>query len=287
MRAATISGSPTSAVPAPPRTRPTPAQRLGLISSLSRRPPCSCAMRCWPTKSIREKIFCAEATVSSVTCWISSSAAFQASALVSRTITCRRMPNESLRPRAGGGRPHPLDLLGDLRRRLAPGQIFVDGIDGDIDAGIRRSAEIKRRPRRLHRLEQQAAVLDADVLALDIDGLAGKQVAIDVEELARHRVALVMGEEDAVALVLDGVAAGDDVDQQPSVRHPVQRRRHARGDARRLQAGPAPRPDSAAARSTAPPPRRRPRNPRSFARSAAARRNSRVDPRPARSGADN
>ena len=49
---------------------------------------------------MREKIFCADATVSSVTCWISSSAAFQASALVSRTITCRRMPNESFRPRA-------------------------------------------------------------------------------------------------------------------------------------------------------------------------------------------
>ena len=41
MRAATVSGSPTSAVPAPPRTRPTPAHRLGLISSWSRRPPCS------------------------------------------------------------------------------------------------------------------------------------------------------------------------------------------------------------------------------------------------------
>ena len=34
MRSATVSGSPTSAVPAPPRTSPTPAHRLGLISSL-------------------------------------------------------------------------------------------------------------------------------------------------------------------------------------------------------------------------------------------------------------
>ena len=135
-------------------------------------------------------------------------------------------------------RPHPLDLLGNLRRRLAPGEIFVDGVDGDVDAGIRRSAEIERRPRRLHRREQQPAILDADVLALDIDGLAGEQVAIDVEELARHRVALVMGEENAVALVLDGIAAGDDVDQQPAVRDPVERRGHARGNARRLQAGP-------------------------------------------------
>ena len=118
----------------------------------------------------------------------------------------------------GGGGLHAVDLFGHLRRRLAPGQIFVDGIDGDIDAGIRRSAEIQRRPRRLHRLEQQAAILDADVLALDIDGLAGQQIAIDVEKLARHRIALVMVEEDAVALVLDGIAAGDDIDQQPSVR---------------------------------------------------------------------
>src|SRR4029434_5129951 len=89
-----------------------------------------------------------------------------------------------------------------------------------------------------YRWKQQPAVLDADMLALDIDGFAGKQVAIDVEELARHRIALVMGQEDAVALVLNGIAAGDDVDQEPPIRDAVQRRGHARGDARRLQAGP-------------------------------------------------
>ena len=43
------SGVPTSAVPAPARTRPTPAQRFGATSSLSRRPPCSSAIRRWPT----------------------------------------------------------------------------------------------------------------------------------------------------------------------------------------------------------------------------------------------
>ncbi len=37
---ATVAASPTSAVPAPPRAKPTPAHRLGLISSLSRRPLC-------------------------------------------------------------------------------------------------------------------------------------------------------------------------------------------------------------------------------------------------------
>lgn len=45
-RAATVGPSPTSAVPAPPRTSPTPAHRFGLISSLSRLPLCSAAIRC-------------------------------------------------------------------------------------------------------------------------------------------------------------------------------------------------------------------------------------------------
>ena len=191
-----------------------------------------------------------------------------------------------LSPARRSGGLHPVDLLGDLRRRLAPGQVLVDGVGGDVDAGIRRAAEIERRPRRLHRREQQAAVLDADMLALDIDGLAGQQVAVDVEELARHLVALVMRQEDAVALVLDRVAAGDDVDQQPPVRHPVERRGHARGDAGRLQAGPHRHQKAQPLGPWRDAPRRRPRNPRSFARSAAARRNSRVGRRPARSGAD-
>jgi hypothetical protein len=132
---------------------------------------------------------------------------------------------------------HLVDLLGDLRRRFAPGEIFVDGIDGNVDAGIRRSAEIERRPRRLHRLEQHPAVLYPDVLALDIDGLAGQEIAVDVEELSRHLVTLVMVQEDAVALVLNGIATRDDVDQQTPVRHPVERRRHPRRDAWRLQPG--------------------------------------------------
>ena len=41
IRAATVCGSPTSAVPAPCRTRPTPAHRFGAISS-------ACRVRTWP-----------------------------------------------------------------------------------------------------------------------------------------------------------------------------------------------------------------------------------------------
>ena len=46
-----------------------------------------------------------------------------------------------------------------------------------------------------------------------------------------------MVEEDAVALVLDRVAAGDDVDQQAAAREAVERRRHARRQ-RSATAGP-------------------------------------------------
>ena len=103
---------------------------------------------------------------------ISSSAAFQASSSVSRTITCRRMPKRSLRPRLAASRARRgRSSRATSRRRLAPGQIFVDGVGGDIDAGVRRAAEIQRRSRRLHRREQQASVLDVDVLALEVDGL--------------------------------------------------------------------------------------------------------------------
>ena len=99
MRSATCSGDPTSAVPAPPRTRPTPAHRLGATTSLSRRPPCSSAMRRWPTKSISlRNRCCATSICSSVTLLISRSAAAQASSSVSRTMKCRRMPKRSVRP---------------------------------------------------------------------------------------------------------------------------------------------------------------------------------------------
>ena len=106
------------------------------------------------------------------------------------------------------------------------------------------------------------------------------------QELARDLVALGMVEEDAVALVLDRVAAGDHVDQQPAVGEPVERRRHARRHASATAGRAAPPPGSAAARSAAPAPRRPPRVLAASARSAAARRNSRARRRPARSGAD-
>ena len=47
-----------------------------------------------------------------------------------------------------------------------------------------------------------------------------------------------MAQEDSITLVLDGIAARDDVDQEPAIGNPVERCGHACGDAWRLQARP-------------------------------------------------
>ena len=72
----------------------------------------------------------------------------------------------------------------------------------------------------------------------EVDGLASEEIGVDAQKFARHGVAGVVIEEDTVALVLDGIAAGDDVDQQTAIGDPIERRSHPRGNARRLQAGP-------------------------------------------------
>ncbi len=226
MRAATCCGpSPTSAVPAPPRTRPTPAHRLGEISSparmsfLSKRPPCSAAMRRWPTESKRAREAWARAMVSSSRCAISwRAAACQASSSVSRTITCRRIPKLSLRPWRAACAPHLGDLLGHRRGRLAPGQVELDLLGGEVLGGLRGAAEVQRRTRLLHRRIEQLGALHLQVLAVVVDGLAlmagAQHRAPHGEELGGQRVALLMRQVQAVARQFVGIAAGDQVEQQ-------------------------------------------------------------------------
>ena len=90
----------------------------------------------------------------------------------------------------------------------------------------------------LDRWIEDLAALDLQVSALVIERLAREQTRVDVQKLVGDHVTLVVGEEDAVALVFRRIAAGDDVDEQASPGKTVQRRRHARRDRRRLQAGP-------------------------------------------------
>ena len=80
-------------------------------------------MRRWPSESILAKAACAAFTVSSLRWLISSSAAAQAAASVSRTITCSRMPNFTLRPWRAA-RTSAI-LRAAASRRLAPGQVHV------------------------------------------------------------------------------------------------------------------------------------------------------------------
>ena len=104
--------------------------------------------------------------------------------------------------------------------------------------GFGRAAEVKRGPRLLHRREQQPAVLDADVLAVEVHRLAREHRGVHREKFARDLVAFVMSQKHAVAAVFRRIASGDDVDQKPALRNTVERRRHARRNRRRLQSRP-------------------------------------------------
>ena len=75
----------------------------------------------------------------------SRSASAHASSDVSRVMTCRRIPKRSSRPARAGGLAHAVELLRDLRRRLAPGEVDVGVAGGDLERGGRRAAEVDRR----------------------------------------------------------------------------------------------------------------------------------------------
>src|SRR3984957_2207555 len=62
--------------------------------------------------------------------------------------------------------------------------------------------------------------------------LALHEVAPDGQELVGDLVTFVMIEKNAVALEFDRIAAGDDVDEQSSVRQAIKRGRRARGKGR-------------------------------------------------------
>ena len=119
------------------------------------------------------------------------------------------------------------DLLGDLCRGLAPGEVFVGPPGGEFDAGIRGSAEIERRARSLHRGIAERRPDGADMRAVQRCRTAGQQVLEDREEFLRMVVALVMRQEEAVARQLGRVATDDDVKEQPPIRHAVEGRGEA------------------------------------------------------------
>ena len=71
-----------------------------------------------------------------------------------------------------------------------------------------------------------APPLHVDVLAVEVDHLAGPQAPDHVEELAAADVAIVLAQPVAVGVLLGRVAAGDDVEQQAAAAVELVRRRH-------------------------------------------------------------
>src|SRR5262249_10542788 len=84
--------------------------------------------------------------------------------------------------------------LGDLCRhvggRLAPGQIDLHMLGGDLLPGAGGAAEIERRIGLLQRRVEELAALDGEMRAPVVDGLALHQPLPDLQELGRHGIAL-------------------------------------------------------------------------------------------------
>jgi hypothetical protein len=133
-------------------------------------------------------------------------------------------------PLLGRQPPDPGDLLGDLGRRLAPSEVHVHVLGGDLPRDRRRSPEVHLG----HRVGQprQLRVLDAQMLTGQIDGLAVPQLPYDLQEFAGTAVPVVLVEEVPVGPLLVALAAGDDVEEQPSAGLPLERGRHLRGERR-------------------------------------------------------
>lgn len=87
-------------------------------------PACKAAMRRWPSESMRANTAWARTTVSSLTWLMSSSAAAQACSSVSRTMTCRRMPNHGA-AMLGGALAHIGSPICRMASRIILPVIFV------------------------------------------------------------------------------------------------------------------------------------------------------------------
>ena len=248
IRSATSSWLPTSAVPAPPRTRPMPAHRLGWISRPSRSPPpCRASIRCCPSDSLRASPACTDPTVSG------SKPVEQPVRLRPRLLG--GVAGDDVQPDAEAqgaalARPRAPGSRRSSRRPAAGGSPQVRYTSTCLAAT---SPAIGEEPAEVdlgHRVGHpgQLRVLDLEVLAVQVDGLALPQPPHDLQELAGAAVAGVLVEEVAVGALLVALAAGDDVEQQPPAGLPLEGGRPSarRASARRSRAGR--RPGTSAAR---------------------------------------
>ena len=117
-----------------------------------------------------------------------------------------------------------LDLLGRVGQRLAPQAVDVGLGRADRVGRARRTAEGDLRARLLHREHVADEVGEAVVLAVVVERLVARpRLLEDLDVLEGAGVALVLGQEVALALLLVVVAAGDEVQRQPAVADLVER----------------------------------------------------------------
>ncbi|CAG7064346.1 hypothetical protein PICSAR18_02361 [Mycobacterium avium subsp. paratuberculosis] len=139
-------------------------------------------------------------------------------------------------PRVDGQPADPVQLLGDRGQRFAPGEIDV-GVLGGHRSGRRRGAAEEHRGYRVGRVVQLRA-LDPDVFSRKGDRLwRGPQLPHHVQEFGGARVPRLLVQEVAVGALLVRFAAGDHVQQQPSLRVPLEGAGHLRGQRRAQQPG--------------------------------------------------
>ena len=134
----------------------------------------------------------------------------------------------------GGELADPVDLLAHGGGRLAPGQVDVGVLGGDVAGGGRGAAEVDLGDRVGDLVER--GVLDLEVLAVEGHGLAAPQRADDVQELLAAGVAGVLVEEVAEHPLLVALAAGHHVEQQPAAGEVLEGAGHLGGQERRGQA---------------------------------------------------
>jgi hypothetical protein len=135
---------------------------------------------------------------------------------------------------------HTRDALRHPLRRLAPEEIDVCVASRDALGRRRCATEVDRGARRRAAPAErrlQAAAFHLKVLTVVIER-AVPAAAKDIEELFRAFVARVVVEEVAKALLLVGVAAGDDVDQHAAIGNALHRRGHLRSERRQEKARP-------------------------------------------------
>ena len=145
------------------------------------------------------------------------------------------MPKRSVRPCSAASSRSRAMRGRDHRRRLAPRQVDVDVAGGDQLGGRRGAAEVQLRLG-LGDLVDGGA-LDVEVAALEVVGPARQRAAQDRQELVGAVVALVVVEPVAEAVLLGVLAAGDDVQQQPTVGDALVRGRLLGGQRRRDRVG--------------------------------------------------